>query len=296
MRSCPLTWAASAKVARHPGRSGRHIRSASYRGAGSRGLALSDGLYGRWETVAAIRAVFFDLDDTLCDSAAAWPIGLGAAFDALRQRHPEIQRETLAAAWDAATGPLIALLEAGRVSAAHVRGQRFRHTLRELGVGDDRLADQLDGMLARVYLDHLRVFDDVSVLDHLRPRYHVGIITNGAADDHLDSQRTKAECLGLLSRVDSFLASDEIGSRKPQPRIFAHALSGAGVQPRDAVYVGDSPVNDVAGANRAGMWSILLWRTSRPVPSLSGEQVPDHVITRLDDLPRVIEQIEAERP
>jgi putative hydrolase of the HAD superfamily len=118
--------------------------------------------------------------------------------------------------------------------------------------------------------------------------YHLGIITNGAADDALDSQYTKARRTGLLDRVDSFLASDTAGYRKPDPRIFALALERAGVAPHEALYVGDSIGNDVVGANRAGMVSVLLWHGDEPVPELVGDERPAHAIASLAELEGIL--------
>ncbi len=64
-------------------------------------------------------------------------------------------------------------------------------------------------------------------------------------------------------------------------RIFALALERASVAPAEAVYVGDSIGNDVVGANRAGMVSVLLWRGDEPLPALVGDERPAHAISSL---------------
>lgn len=49
------------------------------------------------------------------------------------------------------------------------------------------MSAELNTILGEVQLQHLQLFDDATVLNLLRPRYHVGIVTNGADDSHPDS-------------------------------------------------------------------------------------------------------------
>lgn len=240
-----------------------------------------------------IRAVFFDLDDTLIESAPAWRAGLDAAFARLLERRPELLREAIKAAWQETSRALGVRLDAGKLSVARVRERRWRAALAALGIGDNALAAELEATLAQTFIGGLRLFDDAAdALGWLRGHYHLGIITNGAADDALDSQYTKARRMGLLDRVDSFLASDAAGYRKPDPRIFALALERAGVTPHEALYVGDSITNDVVGANRAGMISVLLWRGSEPFPPPQGDERPALVIASLTALDGILGRIE----
>lgn len=260
-----------------------------------------------------IRAIFFDLDDTLIDSAPAWRAGLDAAFAGLLKHRLELSREAIQAAWQGASRALGARLDAGELRVAQVRERRWHEALTALSIIDDLLAAELEATLAETFIGGLRLFDDaLEALDRLRGRafaerpygqatterpygqatsggpVHLGIVTNGAADEALDSQYTKALRTGLLDRVDSFLASDAAGYRKPDPRIFALALARAGVAPLEAIYVGDSISNDVVGANRAGMLSVLLWRACEPQPTLEGEQRPARVIGSLAEVPALL--------
>ncbi len=64
--------------------------------------------------------------------------------------------------------------------------------------------------------------------------------------------------LGLARHLDFVLDSAELGVEKPDPRIFRLALARAGVEPADAVYIGDLYSVDVLGARQVGMEGILL--------------------------------------
>ena len=65
---------------------------------------------------------------------------------------------------------------------------------------------------------------------------------------------------GLLEHVEAVVTSAEVGVGKPGRAIFEHALAIAGVEPGDAVHVGDSLENDVAGARAAGIRPVLMAR------------------------------------
>ncbi len=69
------------------------------------------------------------------------------------------------------------------------------------------------------------------------------------------------EYTGLAPLLDGAVSSAAIGVAKPSPAVFEHALSLAGAQAADAIHVGDSPSEDVAGALAAGIEPVLIDRT-----------------------------------
>lgn len=232
-----------------------------------------------------LRALFLDLDDTLCDSRPAWDTGVRAALDLLASRCPGIAPEVAAAEWDAVNQKLLARLEAGTLTMRQVRDRRFGALLRRLDQEDEALAVELNDALAHVRLANIHLFDDaLPALQALRSEVHVGVVTNGAGDDHDDSQWSVLRQLGLLDLVDSVWISDEVGFRKPDPRIFEGALEEVGVDPAEAAHAGDSPAKDVAGANAAGMTSVLVWRQAGPVHIAAANQRPQIVVRSLAQL------------
>ena len=229
-----------------------------------------------------IRAVFFDLDDTLCDSTTAFAAGRDAAFATALAATPKLTLATLNDAWRRTHASLLPALEAGALTMARVRDVRFRRTLATAGASSDALADRLEALLGETQLRRLHRFDDVATLDALRRRgVFVGIITNGADDTQADSQRTKAERLGLLSEVDGFWASDSMGYRKPDPRAFAPALAAAGCAAEACLFVGDSLSADIAGANAAGLRSALLLRDAERATPGANQPQPWRVVRSL---------------
>jgi putative hydrolase of the HAD superfamily len=90
------------------------------------------------------------------------------------------------------------------------------------------------------------------------------------------------EEVGLLGLVDSTVTSARAGSRKPNPGIYACATEALGIDPRRAVFVGDSWEPDVRGPRRLGMTAVHVWRAGER----DGQDAPvlqpgDHRIAEL---------------
>ena len=103
----------------------------------------------------------------------------------------------------------------------------------------------------------------------------LGMITNGS----IRMQSRKLECLALSPFFDTILISDAEGISKPDRQIFHRALERLNTNPAQAVFVGDHPEVDVAGARAAGMQAI--WRRD---PNVSRMVEADGVIEELGDL------------
>ena len=230
-----------------------------------------------------IKAVFFDLDGTLCDSDAAWSIAQRETFQLLREQYPDVSEEALTEAWRTVHRELFKQLDAGKCAMADVRDARFQCLFQELGLPIDKVMEGLSGFFCSRYLTSLRLYDDVTVLEELSA-YHIGIITNGAHDEHTDSQLSKVRHLGLSERIQSLTISGEIGVRKPRVEIFQVACERVGVSPKEALFVGDTVENDIVGANRAGMTSVFIDRKSDVLTPKTADEQPDYLISNLHDV------------
>jgi FMN phosphatase YigB (HAD superfamily) len=71
------------------------------------------------------------------------------------------------------------------------------------------------------------------------------------------------ERLGVADRFETVVHSAGVGASKPDPRMFTAALEQLSLPPEAVLHVGDDPVNDVQGAQRAGIRAILLDRRAR---------------------------------
>jgi putative hydrolase of the HAD superfamily len=131
--------------------------------------------------------------------------------------------------------------------------------------------------------------DTIPVLETLQQRgYKLGLVTNSM----MPMWMRDAELLAynLLPYLDVRVSSGDIGYMKPHPAIFSHTAELLGISPQQAVFVGDRPVNDIAGANEAGMISVLI---SPPHLNreLNGVQ-PHYIIQRLSELLSILDSLE----
>jgi putative hydrolase of the HAD superfamily len=165
------------------------------------------------------------------------------------------------------------------VAALYINYQRV--VLKEAGIPEDqKLVMKLLGMMQNARMD-LALFEDaLPVLTDLKARGLVtGLISN------IERNMTEAiQKLGIASKLDIVVTSQDAGAAKPQPEIFAYALQKAGVQPELALYVGDQYKVDVLGANAAGMKGILLdredyYQPKPDCPMITGlKQVIEYVV------------------
>ena len=129
-------------------------------------------------------------------------------------------------------------------------------------VMEGHVPDGIRVALYDVMLDVWRAYDDAApVLDALRER---GIRTAVLSNVGVDIRPVMAR-EGL--RTDAVVLSCEVGAVKPRPEIFVSALEALGVEPSEALMVGDSWKDD-AGAAALGIRTLILPRTRGPVHGL----------------------------
>jgi HAD superfamily hydrolase (TIGR01549 family) len=170
---------------------------------------------------------------------------------------------------------------------------RFERTLVRAGLpasaGTNRLAAELAaihssliGTAAEVPAAHARFLRRVAAG---RP---IALVSN--FDDGVVGRQI-LERGGVLDLFRVVTISVDHGWRKPDVRIFADTLDQLGVAPADALFVGDSPGHDVAGAKAAGM--DVAWVNAREMAFPAGLSPPDYVVPDIPALARLLE-IEAD--
>jgi putative hydrolase of the HAD superfamily len=96
----------------------------------------------------------------------------------------------------------------------------------------------------------------------------------------------------LLHLFDWLTFSDETGVAKAHVQAYRHTLRALGVQPRQAMHVGDRPDADVRGAHAAGLHAALLLENSNRREGISEADI---VLEQLRDLPDALELWLADR-
>ncbi len=229
---------------------------------------------------AEVKAVFFDLDDTLCGYWNASKKGLRETFDA----HPVPGKTTdeMVKHWAVAfrkfsptlkkTGYYAQYLVSGEVT----RTQQMRLTLAEAGIEDESLAVALSEAYMRRRDANLALFEEsLPVLEALKGTYPMGLITNGPAD----IQRQEVGTLKLASYFNPILIEGELGFGKPVPEVFRRAEAAVGLEPHQILMVGNSLHHDIFGAMDAGWRTAWVRRDSDVPPSAEGDAVPEPIPT-----------------
>jgi len=218
-----------------------------------------------------IKAVLFDLDDTLWPLVPVLNNAEAVLYDWLSVHTPGITRQfsneqlrdlrmELRPTDPQYQYNLWALRHAALTQACYLTGE------------NQAMVDQ-----AMAVFSHARnavtPFDDVLPgLASLRARFMVGSISNGFAD---------LEAIGIAHHFQTSLAAHHFGCAKPDPAIFLAACKALSVAPHEALYVGDDPTMDVQGAQNAGLQAVWMNRFQRELPQ---HIVPAASCTNLHEL------------
>jgi putative hydrolase of the HAD superfamily len=209
------------------------------------------------------RAVVFDLWDTLVDFD---PVA-GRAFQDQVAARLGRDPDEFAALW------------------VEGRSERESGTLRDYLLGIGAPEDYVDDVVA-LRRDSTRSLlapraGAIETLAELRARgYGVGLITVCSEDVPDVWDETP-----FADLFDATVFSCSVGLRKPDPRIYRLACDQLGVEPDEAIFVGDGANDELAGAERVGMHAVLVHRRGEEPP---WDEVRDWQGPRITAIPQVL--------
>ena len=234
-----------------------------------------------------LKAVFFDLDDTLCDDAGAW-INSAKGAAQIAQSALSIDVEPLIAAFlrrsEEYWMSLAPVIE--KRSLLEIRADQWGTALAEVtGKVDVELAYELGRNYGERRSRDIKLFPDA--LDTLAVLKDCGIklalLTNGVALTQVE----KIRFLKLETEVDHILIADEVGSFKPDAHIFREALRRCNCTSKEAAMVGDHLRNDIGGAQAVGI--VGYWFNPSGLSANAGEPQPKAEIKTLSELIPLLE-------
>jgi len=119
-----------------------------------------------------------------------------------------------------------------------------------------------------------------AVQDLHKKGYRLGLVSNGKSP----FQERNFNALGISHLFGSVIVSDAVGLRKPDSQIFVLVCDALGSSADNTVFVGDNPVADIEGANKAGMYSVYI-------PGYCGQECndADHICRNFKDLVGIVE-------
>ena len=220
--------------------------------------------------LATVRAVVFDLDDTLYPEVDYVHSGFRCIANHLAEGEwtAEGVFELL---WSAfSQGP---------------KDRVFNTVLGQLGRDDNSEAIAELVTLYREHRPQLQLAPEtIEILDQLKQDYRLGLLSDG----FLPAQKLKVEALGLQKWFDKIIFTEQLGREfwKPATKAFEIMSDALGCPPESCVYVADNVSKDFVGPNKLGWQSVQLINNSQvhsDLESAPGGE-PGFVIRKLSEL------------
>lgn len=236
----------------------------------------------------SVRAVGFDLDDTLC---VYMPVAVQARlkmFEIHIAPRTNLPIEVIDQHYRAGFKTLLEELHTDRWYPLYLkegrvtRTEAFRRLLQRLNLDTDGLAEQISAEYAALREELLHLHEEsLEVLQTLRERYPLFVITNGPAYE----QRRELQKLGIEGLFDIVAIEGEVGIGKPHKPIFEFVQRQLNLPPEQILFIGNSWEHDVAGALNAGWQAAWVNREGLPHPK------PDSPVPVLTNLRPLLEHL-----
>lgn len=200
-----------------------------------------------------IKDVFFDLDHTLWDFDKNSELTFETIFS---RNHPTIKPKEFIEKYVPINQACWALYQYDKITHEELRYNRLKHSFDAINYSiSDAEIDSIAGDYIRFLPENNHLFDGtIELLDYLKPKYNLHIITNGFAD----VQFKKINNSKIGSYFQTITNSEMAGVKKPNPIIFEYALELANAKKEYSIMIGDSLDADVQGALDAGLDAIYF--------------------------------------
>lgn len=207
-----------------------------------------------------ITDVFFDLDHTLWDFEKNSALAFETIF---KMQDVEVDMTEFLHFYVPINKQYWEKYRKDEITQKKLRFGRLKDTfdLLEFDIEDD-----LIDFLSEEYIYYLPKYNHlfegtIEILDYLKPKYNLHIITNGFAE----IQENKLNNSYITSYFKSITNSEMAGVKKPNPLIFEYALDLAKTKKENSIMIGDCIEADVKGALDAGLDAILFTESNEQV-------------------------------
>ena len=198
-----------------------------------------------------ITDVFFDLDHTIWDFDKNSALTFEIIF---KKNNVVLDLERFSKIYQPINLKYWKLYRDEKVSKSNLRYGRLKDAFDALNmVVEDHVIDQLSIDYIDYLTIHNHVFDGtIEILEYLKPKYKLHIITNGFRE----VQQTKLDKSNISHYFDTVTSSEAVGVKKPNPKVFNHALSLANIKKENGIMIGDNYEADILGALNIGLDAI----------------------------------------
>ena len=200
-----------------------------------------------------ITDIFFDLDHTLWD----FDKNSEKAFDLIfKNKYNHIDAAQFIAVYIPINQACWKLYQQDKITHIELRYQRLKQSFDALSV---EISDKEIEKIATEYIEYLPQFNElfentIEVLDYLKTKYNLHIITNGFAE----VQDKKLRNSNISHYFKTITNSEMANAKKPNPIIFDHALQLANATKNNSIMIGDCIDADVQGALNFGISAIFF--------------------------------------
>ena len=243
-----------------------------------------------------LKALFLDLDDTLCDTSSANEQAMQLMAESLQEQYgDEFDGQGFSRAYvqgiyrnwsDRQRADYMPIINQQSEGAFRVR--LLRDLLAEQGAGSvsEEEAQSLRQNFDRSRLQAFDFYAGITAfLAEARKLFTLVVITNGPEY----SQIPKVETVNLAAHVDHIIIGGQEPEQKPARSIFDKALKLAGCEAHEAIHVGDSLAADIAGAHNSGITSVWI-QHQQPLDAELGID-PHHTVLHPREIPALIREL-----
>ncbi|MCK4256243.1 HAD family hydrolase [candidate division WOR-3 bacterium] len=229
-----------------------------------------------------LRAILFDIDDTLFDRKRAQREIIHLIVKEFSNIFSGIDEENITNAFF--ESDLLAIQEFNEGSSAKVvRNRRSHRFLKILGL-DEEFAEGITTMYIKsYYIIGKQIKGAKIVIENLARKFQLGIVSNGFPD----VQYQKLKTIGIRHLFHCIVLSGEVCIMKPAPEIFWMANNSLGKEPEECLYVGDSYNIDIIGAKKAGMHT--CWFNPDGLHHLDINTKPDYEVKKLNEILQILD-------
>jgi 2-haloalkanoic acid dehalogenase type II len=223
-------------------------------------------------TTGVVRAVCFDLDNTLWAIEPVLERAELILADWMRTRYPRIRERFTSADIRQARAELMLELPHQAHDLAFLSRENLARLAQSVGYERDMAHEAF--AVWHAARNQCVPFDDVlPSLEKLKPRYRLATLSNGNAD---------LGAIGIAHHFEVRLHAAELGCAKPDVRVYRALADALTLEPAEILFVGDEPQADVAGPRNAGMKTVWVNRGGHEWPA--DLPAADHVIADFHEL------------
>ena len=200
-----------------------------------------------------ISHIFFDLDHTLWDFDKNSALTFEKIF---KLNNIEVDLEDFLEIYVPLNFQYWKLFREDKIDKASLRYGRLNDTFKQLNI---KVKTSIIYKLSDDYITFLSTFNHlfegtIEILEYLESKYKLHIITNGFKE----VQQGKLNNANIEKYFDTVTNSEMVGVKKPNPKIFNHALNKAGANKENSIMIGDNYEADILGALNFGIDAICF--------------------------------------